>query len=152
MPVGLAPDVGTAEKTSQQHGSIVGGESLTTDALSKAAKKNLKRKEKKKQQKSAPVDAGSNAAAEAAAEDIAKVTLQSKPETKSLADQASTDDRKQDLTRQLRALRKKLKQVTELQSKLDSGAKLEPEQLSKIERRKALEDEIEDLELELEDL
>jgi len=143
LPVGLCVEE-SADVSSKQFGSVTVVESLSSDSLSKAAKKNLKRKEKKKQQKSNDVDD--------AAEKLGKVSLQSNPENNVQVGQESSDDRKQDLARQVRALRKKLKQVVELQSKLDSGVKLESEQLAKLERRKAIEDEIEDLELELEDL
>ena len=61
------------------------------------------------------------------------------------------DEKQKENIRQLRSLRKKLKQIIELQGRRDAGEKLEPEQLDKIERRKAIEEEMEYLEMEIAD-
>lgn len=141
LPVGLGP----TECKSSQLVAAATVDTSTGDNLSKAAKKNLKRKEKKKQQKVCDEDD--------VVESIARVSLQQQQTTQQQQQQQTlSDDKKLELTRQVRSLRKKLKQIADLQSKLDAGVKLESEQLAKLERRKALEDEIEDLELALVDL
>lgn len=49
------------------------------------------------------------------------------------------------VAKQLKALRKKLKQIDELEEKRKSGAKLDPDQVKKIKRRQEIEEEIETL-------
>jgi partner of Y14 and mago protein len=161
LPVGLAPaeaaaarpkppsTPGVSAAASGLRPSIENAVSgATGDSLSKAAKKNLKRKEKKKQKLTEPP---SKIETEMVITAVGRVTLEPSASVKPL-DAAANDERKQDLIRQLRSLRKKLKQIVDLQTRLDAGTKLEPEQLEKLGRRKAIEDEIEDLELELEDV
>ena len=59
----------------------------------------------------------------------------------------------QEPQKRLRNLRKKLKQIEELQGKLDSGAisELTKEQREKVEKKQTILEEIEDLELEMDD-
>jgi len=145
-PVGLAPS--DSSQSHQQQNSalppscgIPSAEAAgASDGMSKAAKKNIKRREKKK---------GKMAANEtdSLADDIDTMTV-----SISVPKQTSTDDeRHKEQIRQLRALRKKLKQVVELQARRDAGEKLEQEQLEKIGRRKAIEEEMECLEIEITD-
>ena len=49
------------------------------------------------------------------------------------------------VAKQLKALRKKLKQIDELEEKKKGGAKLDPDQIKKIKRRQEIEEEIETL-------
>jgi len=149
-PVGLAPD-DVSQSVADRHGAglpvgcgIPSAEAATsTDGMSKAAKKNAKRREKKKEKISSD-----ETHVDHLADDINTVTLSST----SVPKPTPTDDEKQkEQIRQLRALRKKLKQIVELQARFDAGEKLEPEQLEKIGRRKAVEDEIEYLEIEITD-
>ena len=149
-PVGLAPD-DVSQSVADRHGAglpvgcgIPSAEAATsTDGMSKAAKKNMKRREKKKEKMTA-----NETHVDRLAHDVDTVTLSSTSVTKP----TSTDDEKQkEQIRQVRALRKKLKQIVELQARCDAGEKLEPEQLEKIGRRNAVEEEIEYLELEITD-
>jgi len=110
--------------------------------MSKAAKKNIKRREKKKEKM-----AVNETQADSLAGDVDTMRL-----SISVPNPTSTDDEKQkEQIRQLRALRKKLKQVVELQARRDAGEKLEPEQLEKIGRQKAIEEEMGYLEMEIMD-
>ena len=154
FPVGLALE--EQPKTETQLPGL--SAESTMDNLSKAAKKNLKRKEKKKHKALQSNDDAEDDVNDdfdmAAARSIAAVSLQSsqavQPPTV-IRLTPSQDDAKLELTRHVRALRKKLKQIVDLQTKRDSGVKLEPEQLAKIERRKEIEDEIEELQFQLDE-
>jgi len=148
-PVGLAPD-DSSQSHPDQHNSVLPAGCTLPSAeaaganygMSKAAKKNIKRREMKKEKVTA-----NETHVDCIADDVDKMTL-STPASKL----TSTDDEKQkEQIRQLRALRKKLKQIMELQARCDAGEKLEPEQLEKIGRRQAVEEEIEDLEIEIND-
>jgi len=149
-PVGLAPD-DVSQSVADRHGAglpvgcgIPSAEAATsTDGMSKAAKKNMKRREKKKEKMSSD-----ETHVDHLTDDINTLTLSSA----SVPKLTSTDDEKQkEQIRQLRALRKKLKQIVDLQARSDAGEKLEPEQLEKIGRRKAIEEEMEYLEIEITD-
>lgn len=116
-----------------------------TSPLSKSAKKNLKRKEKKRQQ----------AALNEVSESLSQVNIQSE---KSAGKQCETAELNsvtaasvtspQDPQKRLRNLRKKLKQIDELQSKIDSKEIIEPtkEQIEKLNKREAILEEMEALE------
>lgn len=131
--------------------------------LSKAAKKNLKRKEKKKQQKSQ--DGASTA--DQLSNSLEQVSLSNSSSTSQASTQkqnsqagASSQQRMEaqgtqsESAKKLRNLRKKLKQIDDIQAKLDSGeiAKLEKEQVEKLSKRQEIVDEIEDLVFELSDV
>ena len=114
----------------------------TSDGMSKAAKKNMKRREKKKEK-----IAANETQVDSLVTDVDTMTL-----SVSTSKSTSMDDVQQkEHIRQLRSLRKKLKQIIELQARHDAGEKLEPEQLEKISRRKAVEEEMEYLEMEITD-
>lgn len=147
-PVGLAPS--DSSQSHQEHSSVLpvgcgipSAEAVaTSDGMSKAAKKNIKRREKKKEKM-----AVNETQADSLAGDVDTMRL-----SISVPNPTSTDDEKQkEQIRQLRALRKKLKQVVELQARRDAGEKLEPEQLEKIGRQKAIEEEMGYLEMEIMD-
>jgi len=148
-PVGLAPSDSDQPATDRQSSVLPTGcgipsaeAAALTDGMSKAAKKNMKRREKKKEKMAA-----NEAPVDRLADDVDTVTL-------SMSVSAPTskyDDGQKELVRQLRSLRKKLKQITDLQARLDAGEKLESEQLEKLGRRKAIEEEMEFLELEIAD-
>lgn len=122
-----------------------------TAGLSKSAKKNLKRKEKKKNQDHGPnTDQISNSLAKASitpsqSEQKVKQAPPSKaePETNEL-DKAGIE-------KKIRNLKKKLKQIEDLEAKIQSGELKEPqkEQLEKISKKSVIVDEIESLELDL---
>ncbi|KAG8452512.1 hypothetical protein GDO86_004339 [Hymenochirus boettgeri] len=110
--------------------------------LSKTAKRNLKRKEKRKQEK------GDKESYEEILQDLERVTVSGAVVQKNGAPNNHPDVEK---AKKIKNLRKKLRQVQELQQKIDSGEIKQPskEQLEKIGRRKALEEELEDVELDL---
>ncbi|KAM8975213.1 partner of Y14 and mago [Pelodytes ibericus] len=111
--------------------------------LSKTAKRNMKRKEKRQQVK------GERDPVEEAQQELESINIYETPVEK---DKASSDENQAaEKTKKIKNLRKKLRQVEDLQQKIDSGEIKQPskEQLEKIGRRKALEEELEDLELDL---
>ncbi|XP_066440950.1 partner of Y14 and mago [Eleutherodactylus coqui] len=134
LPPGLVE--APANKTQQST------KSETETALSKTAKRKMKRKEKKKQEK------GEREAVEEVRQDMEKINLS---ETVVQKDNVNIENTAAEKAKKLKNLRKKLRQVEELQQKIDSGEIKQPskEQLEKLARRKALEEEIEDLELDL---
>lgn len=147
-PVGLAPS--DSSQSHVQHSCVLPAgcgipsaeAAASSDGMSKAAKKNIKRREKKKEK-----TAVNETLVDSLADDVDTMTL-----SISVPKPTSTDDEKQkEHIRQLRALRKKLKQIVDLQARRDAGEKLEPEQLEKIGRRKAIEEEMEYLEMEIMD-
>ncbi|OCT92827.1 partner of Y14 and mago [Xenopus laevis] len=118
--------------------------------LSKTAKRNMKRKEKRKQEK------GERDQVEETLQDLENVNISQTPVQKHVASahkngSASSDNPAAEKAKKIKNLRKKLRQVEELQQKIDCGEIKQPskEQLEKLSRRKALEEEIEDLELDL---
>ncbi|XP_073519791.1 partner of Y14 and mago [Phyllobates terribilis] len=113
-----------------------------TTPLSKTAKRNMKRKEKRKQEK------GERGAVEEARQDMEKISIS---ETEAQKDTANSENAAAEKAKKLKNLRKKLRQVEDLQQKIDTGEikQASKEQLEKLGRRKALEEEIEDLELDL---
>ena len=116
--------------------------------VSKAAKKNAKRKEKKKQEQAG------GGAPQTSHSQVTKAMEQvsiSRP-----ADSAGGKDNseaKPDLAKKLKNLKKKLKQIEDLENKIKSGELKNPEkdQLEKVSKKQAVMDEIEDIELELEE-
>ncbi|XP_053564111.1 partner of Y14 and mago isoform X2 [Bombina bombina] len=108
--------------------------------LSKTAKRNLKRKEKRKQEK------GEREVVEETRNELEKVTISEPAVLKDGSENASAEKAKK-----IKNLRKKLRQIEDLQQKIDSGEIKQPtkEQQEKLGRRKALEEELEDLELDL---
>lgn len=134
LPPGLNPaELETVKKSDSQ-------------PMSKSAKKNAKRKEKKKQhQQSTPEGTESSEVS------ISQTLARTKLSEDSIKEAQAND--KAAIEKKIRNLKKKLKQVDDLKTKIDSGEVKNPEkeQLAKIERRQELVDEIEYLELDLED-
>lgn len=134
LPPGLNPaELETVKKSESQ-------------PMSKSAKKNAKRKEKKKQhQQSAPEGTGPSEVS------ISQTLARTKLSEDSVKEAQAND--KAAIEKKIRNLKKKLKQVDDLKTKIDSGEIKNPEkeQLAKTERRQELVDEIENLELDLED-
>ncbi|XP_063149592.1 partner of Y14 and mago [Candoia aspera] len=158
LPPGLNPEVNTpvARQTSK---GPEGGET----GLSKTAKRNLKRKEKRKQQQEK-----GDRDADDLIQSLEKTTLSATPsrcgdgklavpDGNPRAPAGSRDVSSASATatleknKKIKNLKKKLRQVEELQARIDSGEIKQPtkEQLDKLARRKALEEELEDLELDL---
>ncbi|XP_066841654.1 partner of Y14 and mago [Anser cygnoides] len=147
LPPGLSLEA--AAPPGKQPGKAEGGET----GLSKAAKRNLKRKEKRKQQQ----EKGERETDELI-QALEKVSLGG-GDARAAAPQpacgaqgpADGEAAASEKAKKIKNLRKKLRQVEELQQRLDSGEIKQPtkEQLEKLGRRKALEEELRDLELDL---
>ncbi|XP_037000055.1 partner of Y14 and mago isoform X1 [Artibeus jamaicensis] len=145
LPPGLSPEA-TAPITPRPEGGEPG--------LSKAAKRNLKRKEKRRQQQE-------KGEAEALSRTLDKLSLGETAQLPSASqgsravptaasdqpDSAATTEK----AKKIKNLKKKLRQVEELQQRIQAGEISQPskEQLEKLARRRALEEELEDLELGL---
>nr|XP_020762859.1 partner of Y14 and mago-like [Odocoileus virginianus texanus] len=145
LPPGLSPEA-TAPVTASRP---EGGE----PALSKTAKHNLKQKEKRRQQQE-------KGEAEALSRTLEKVSLgetaqvPSAPQARAAPAAASDQPNSAATTekaRKIKSLKKKLRQVEELQQRVRAGEVSQPsrEQLEKLARRRALEEALEDLELGL---
>lgn len=145
LPPGMNPADAAPAKT----------DSSASDSMSKSAKKNAKRKEKKKQQKEleGPVQhitqslAQTNLTAHHSNNSKQTVTEPSS----SCNSERSAD--KQEVLKKVRQLRKKLKQIEELERRIESGDIKEPDkdQREKIAKKQGIVDEMEELQLEMED-
>uniref|UniRef100_A0A8D1IY56 PYM homolog 1, exon junction complex associated factor n=3 Tax=Sus scrofa TaxID=9823 RepID=A0A8D1IY56_PIG len=146
LPPGLSPEATTPVTASRPEGGEPG--------LSKTAKRNLKRKEKRRQQQE-------KGEAETLSRTLEKVTLgetaqaPSAPQVSRAVPTAASDQPDSAATtekaKKIKNLKKKLRQVEELQQRIQAGEISQPskEQLEKLARRRALEEELEDLELGL---
>lgn len=122
--------------------------------LSKTAKRNMKRKEKRRQQQE-------KGEAEALSRTLEKLSLgetaqlPSAPQGSRAAPTAASDQPDPaaitEKAKKIKNLKKKLRQVEELQQRIQAGEVSQPskEQLEKLARRRVLEEELEDLELGL---
>ncbi|XP_050190511.1 partner of Y14 and mago [Myiozetetes cayanensis] len=112
--------------------------------LSKAARRNLKRKEKRRQQQEkAPEQPQDTDGLSSALEKVSLSGTGGAPPAQG-GDGAGNSER----SRRIKSLRKKLRQVEELRRRLEAEGLPQPtqEQLEKLGRRKALEDELRGLE------
>ncbi|XP_063808646.1 partner of Y14 and mago isoform X2 [Pseudophryne corroboree] len=136
----LPPGLSHAPESPANKAQTTKADAETT--LSKAAKRNIKRKEKRKQ------DKGERDPVEESRQELERVNIS---ETTVQKDKAANENPAAEKAKKIKNLRKKLRQVEDLQQKIDSGEIKQPskEQLEKLSRRKALEEEIEDLELDL---
>ena len=134
----------------------------STAGMSKAAKKNAKRREKKKQQAdgektmNSVVNSMSEAKISSNQADKSRLDINQSGDSKLIAIANQSDSvggGKTETEKKLRNLRKKLKQIEDIEKRIKSGelAKPEKEQLEKVAKKEALISEIEDLELDLED-
>ncbi|XP_045185326.2 partner of Y14 and mago-like [Mercenaria mercenaria] len=133
----------------------------SSEPMSKAAKKNAKRKEKKKQQQQEGNQSGTSM--QNVTQSLAGVKINNdQPAARSktndqsdfkVAKQTGENSDKQEITKKLKNLKKKLKQIEDLEKRIQSGELKNPEkeQLEKIGKKKIILDEIEDLELDLDD-
>nr|XP_048274283.1 partner of Y14 and mago isoform X2 [Myodes glareolus] len=144
LPPGLSPEATTPVTPSRPEGGEVG--------LSKTAKRNLKRKEKRRQQQKEG-EALSRTLEKVSLGDTAQTpsALQSSQGAPPAASDASDSAATTEKAKKMKNLRKKLRQVEELQQRIQAGEVSQPsrEQLEKLARRRALEEELEDLELGL---
>ncbi|XP_033731700.1 partner of Y14 and mago-like [Pecten maximus] len=143
LPPGLNPTDVTPKDTDTPQADPFAG-------MSKAAKKNAKRKEKKKQQ-------GHNENVESVTRSLADSVLsndqsQSSKQSSNQSEMPLQD--KADIEKKIRNLKKKLRQIEDLENKIKSGEIKEPakEQLEKLSKKTSVLSDIEDLELDLVDL
>nr|XP_034959816.1 partner of Y14 and mago isoform X2 [Zootoca vivipara] len=156
LPPGLNPEANTPVARQASKGPESG-----EIGLSKTAKRNLKRKEKRKQQHEK-----GDPDTEDLIQSLEKTTLSVTPGSSGDAKLAVPDSSTRapagsgdsssatanlEKNKKIKNVKKKLRQVEELQARIDSGEIKQPtkEQLDKLARRKALEEELEDLELDL---
>ncbi|XP_026072868.1 partner of Y14 and mago B isoform X1 [Carassius auratus] len=140
LPPGMNPE--DAAQTRQQQ--AVSGAQKQSDAagLSKTAKRNMKRKEKRKQHSQTPQEASEDVKGLSKELDAMKVTEEQKRVT--AEPEAADPTAAAEKAKKIKNLRKKLRQVEELQQKVDSGELETPskEQLDKLGRGQALRDEL----------
>ncbi|XP_032994708.1 partner of Y14 and mago isoform X1 [Lacerta agilis] len=156
LPPGLNPEVNTPVARQASKGPESG-----EIGLSKTAKRNLKRKEKRKQQHEK-----GDRDTDDLIQSLEKTTLSVTPGSSGDAKLAVPDGSTRppagsgdsssatanlEKNKKIKNVKKKLRQVEELQARIDSGEIKQPtkEQMDKLARRKALEEELEDLELDL---
>ncbi|XP_071777519.1 partner of Y14 and mago [Centroberyx gerrardi] len=149
LPPGMSPADGGQTKQQQK---IPGCVDSDTAGLSKTAKRNMKRKEKRKQNHQGQDE---NVDVESVRDAVENVSISEggesphnavAPVSASAPDDASAAER----AKKIKNIKKKLRQVEELQQKMDSGEIKQPtkDQLEKLGRVKALQDELQQLELE----
>ncbi|XP_028653892.1 partner of Y14 and mago isoform X1 [Erpetoichthys calabaricus] len=154
LPPGMNPSDAVQGKQQQQQQqqqvAAVKGASSDTAGLSKSAKRNLKRKEKRKQQQDKVVGNEDHQEDELSVA-VRKVEISGQPEALQETEPECSTEGTLEKTKKIKNLKKKLRQVEELQHKLDIGEIKQPtkEQLDKLGRRKALEEELQELELNL---
>ncbi|KAJ3586042.1 hypothetical protein NHX12_012444 [Muraenolepis orangiensis] len=171
LPPGMNP-ADAVPSNKQQH-AVPGCAASDQPGLSKTAKRNMKRKEKRKQQQpSSPNgededeeedDDGEVESARNAVESVSlsehRATAADKPSAAADKPSAAADkpsaavdepSAASEKIKKIKNLRKKLRQIEELQQKLDSGEikELSKDQLEKVGRAQALQDELEQLELD----
>lgn len=152
LPPGMNPSEAAQPKQQQQ--KIPGCGDSEAANLSKSAKRNMKRKEKRKQQQHQDQDG--DAEVDSVTDGIENVSVSESgdalnktagPVSVSSPDDSSAAAEK---AKKIKNLKKKLRQVEELQQKVDSGEIKEPtkDQLEKLGRALALQDELQRLERE----
>ncbi|XP_067384706.1 partner of Y14 and mago isoform X2 [Channa argus] len=158
LPPGLNPSEGAPPKQQQQQQKIPGADGEAA-GLSKSAKRNMKRKEKRKQQQhqgqdgDLDVESVSDAVENVSISEIsessnkmaAPVTVFSTDDSSAAAETAAAAA---EMAKKIKNLKKKLRQIEDLQQKMDSGEIKQPskDQLEKLGRAKALQDELQQLE------
>ncbi|NXQ51374.1 PYM1 protein, partial [Catharus fuscescens] len=126
-------------------------------SLSKTARRNLKRKEKRKQQQELKNQEGekqqklkNEEGEDGLSSTLEKIDLGGGGGGKKEEKKLENSDLSTERSRRMKSLRKKLRQVQELQQRLEQGGIPQPtkEQLEKLGRRKALEEELRGLEMD----
>ncbi|XP_037336698.1 partner of Y14 and mago [Pungitius pungitius] len=138
LPPGMSPSDAVPAKQ-----KIPGCGDADVAGLSKAAKRNMKRKEKRKQQQD--VDSVSDAVENVSISESDKSSDKTPVSVSSPSNSSAEADEK---AKKIKNLKKKLRQAEDLKHKVDSGEITEPskDQLEKLLRVKALQDELQQLE------
>lgn len=134
-----------------QQQKIPGSVDNDTAGLSKAAKRNMKRKEKRKQQQHQGLDG--DADVESVCDAVESVSIQDGGESSEKVEvsvESPDDSSAAENAKKIKNLKKKLRQVEDLQQKVNSGEIKQPtkEQLDKLARMGALQQELQQLELD----
>uniref|UniRef100_A0A3B3CS15 PYM homolog 1, exon junction complex associated factor n=1 Tax=Oryzias melastigma TaxID=30732 RepID=A0A3B3CS15_ORYME len=141
----LPPGLSSSEAAQPKHEAA---------GLSKSAKRNMKRKEKRKQQQQHQ-DQDDDVEVEAVSNAVENVSISDRDKPSSKAEEAAPAPSLHDppeaaaeRAKKIKNLKKKLRQVEELQQKVDSGEIKQPtkDQLEKLGRAEALREELEQLE------
>lgn len=152
----MSPSEAAAPKQQQQ--KIPGCADSEMASLSKSAKRNMKRKEKRKQQQLQDQDGEAEAEVDAVSSAVENVSISERGESDTKTQgttSVSTPDESSaaaaagaEKAKKIKNLKKKLRQVEELQQKVDSGEikQLTKDQLEKLGRAETLREELEQLE------
>lgn len=150
LPPGLNPSESALPKQQQQKIPGADGEMA---GLSKSAKRNIKRKEKRKQQQHQGQDG--DADVESVSDAVENVSISEGGESSnktavsvSVSSPSDSSAAATEKAKKIKNVKKKLRQVEELQQKVDSGEIKQPtkDQLEKLGRAKVLQDELQQLE------
>lgn len=123
------------------------GLSIMSNNTSAPSKSSKSKKKKKKSESQKTVDDISN--------EVAKIDISTSDKTTTNVSESSSSQTLQPITtdpaKRLRNLKKKIRDINTLKQKIESGELQNPDkdQLEKIARKEAIEEEIEELELEL---
>lgn len=144
LPPGMSPSDAAPSKQQQKIPGCSDGES---SGLSKAAKRNMKRKEKRKQQQQSQ-DGDGDGDVDPVSSAVENMSVSESSESADKMVFVSSDAAAAEKLKKIKNLRKKLRQVEELQQKVDSGEIKDPtkDQLEKLGRAKALQAELQQLE------
>lgn len=148
LPPGLSQSEAAPPKQQQKIPGCVDNDAA---GLSKSAKRNMKRKEKRKQQQHQGPDG--DADVESVSDAVENVSISDSGESSDKAAAAvsvssSDDSSAAEKAKKIKNLKKKLRQIEDLQQKVDSGEIKEPtkDQFEKLGRAKALQEELQQLE------
>lgn len=145
LPPGMSPSDAAPPKQQQK---IPGCSESEAAGLSKSAKRNMKRKEKRKQQQNQGQDADVDMVTNAV-ENVSISEGSSKTEAAvSVSPSDECLEAAAEKAKKIKNLKKKLRQVEELQQKVDSGEIKDPtkDQLEKLARAQTLQKELQQLE------
>ncbi|CAL1533679.1 unnamed protein product [Lymnaea stagnalis] len=139
-PIGLSPEDVERLKQARNKEPVA-----LESSVSKSAKKNAKRKEKRKQQQ--------NTSSNASVEETITAALGNTSLSSPKPNNTVTKNSQEEISKKVKSLKKKLRQIEDLEAKIKSGSLKNPEkeQLEKVGKKQEIVDEIEDLELDLED-
>lgn len=151
LPPGMSPSEGTPPKQQQK---IPGCGDSEAAGLSKSAKRNMKRKEKRKQQQHQGQDGDGDADVDSVSSAVENVSISEGDESSNnlaaAVSVSSHDDSSAaaEKAKKIKNVKKKLRQVEDLQQKVDSGEIKDPtkDQLEKLGRVQALQAELQQLE------
>ncbi|KAI8586621.1 hypothetical protein BDZ88DRAFT_441427 [Geranomyces variabilis] len=136
VPAGYVPGL---QQSSGSGSRLAAHQPVVDSAASKAAKKNAKRKAKKLEEVLGL--GGREAAAEPSTQKAAAPLADAAPSTTATAAAAAADPEKK-----LKALRKKLRQITDIEAKQSASTPLNDDQRQKIASKPQLEAEVAELE------